>query len=174
MMKKGLVPGILMSIVLLFGVAEAVETKLVIRAQSKDAKFVGTKMGGALVVIRDSKTGNVLAEGLTAGDTGNTQTIMMEPKTRFGRIADGAARFETSLDIHEPTLITITAAAPYMYKDNMIESSTQMWLIPGKDIAGEGVIIEIPGFSIDARTPAKAQLVNNSAAIPIEAGIVMI
>jgi hypothetical protein len=173
-MKKGLVSAILMSIVLIFGISEAVETKLVIRARSKDAKFIGTKMGGALVVIRDSKTGKVLVEGMTAGSTGDTQKIMIEPKARFGRITDGSAQFETSLDIDEPTLITITVAAPYMYKENMIESSTQMWLIPGKDIAGEGVVIEVPGFSIDARTPEKAQLVNNRATIPIEASIVMI
>jgi len=173
-MKKGLVSGIVMSILLISGISEAIVTKLVIRARSKDAKFVGTKMGGALVVIRDSKTGKVLAEGLTAGGTGDTERIMIEPKTRFGRIADGSAQFETSLDIDEPTLITISVAAPYLYKDNMIESSTQMWLIPGKDLAGEGVIVEVPGFSIDARAPEKVRLVNNRSAIPIEASIVMI
>lgn len=173
-MKKRIVTAVLLSAVLMFGTAEAVQTKLVVRARSKDAKFVGTKMGGAVVVIRDGNTGKVLAQGLTSGGTGNTQLIMVEPKTRFGRIADGAAKFEASIDIDEPTLITIDVEAPYIHKDNMIKSSTQMWLIPGKDIDGEGIIIEVPGFSIDARSPGKAELVNNQAAIPIEAYIVMI
>ncbi len=173
-MKKTLIAGLLMSAVLFCGIAEAVRTKLVVRARSKDAKFVGTKMGGARVVVTDSRTGKVLAEGVTAGSTGNTQQIMIEPKTRFGRIADGAAKFETSIDIDEPTLITIEAAAPLVAKPNLIKSSTQMWLIPGKDITGDGVVIEIPGFSVDASAAETAKLAGRKARIPVQARIVMI
>lgn len=173
-MKKGIIMGILLSSVLMCGISEAVQTKLVIRAKSKDAKFVGTKMGDAVVVVRDSTTDKILARGLTAGGTGDTQKIMIEPKTRFGRITDGTAKFETSIDIDEPTLITIDVEAPFIHKENMIKSSTQMWLIPGKDIDGEGIIIEVPGFSVDARGPEKVKLVNNRAAISIQAYIVMI
>ena len=61
--------------ILSFSVSEAVQTKLVVRAKSKDAKFIGTKMGGAMVVIRDSETGRGLAEGLTAGGTGDLQIL---------------------------------------------------------------------------------------------------
>ena len=46
-MRRLLFFGILLAGVLSFGISEAVQTKLVIRAKSKDAKFVGTKMGGA-------------------------------------------------------------------------------------------------------------------------------
>lgn len=42
-----------------------------------------------------------------------------------------------------------------------------MWLIPGKDIVGEGIVIEVPGFSIDSRIIDKARLVNNEGVIPI-------
>ncbi len=157
-----------------YGISEAVQTRLVVRAISKDAKFIGTKMGGARVVITDTETGKVLAKGLTAGGTGNTQKIMIEPRTRFGKIAEGAARFESSIDIDEPTLITIDVEGPYKHKDNLIKSSTQIWLIPGRDIVGEEVIIEISGFSVDAVAPGKAKLVNGEAVIPVEARIVMI
>ena len=173
-MKKVFVLLVIFAGVLSYGISEAVQTRLVVRAKSKDAKFVGTKMGGARVVVTDSATGNVLAEGLTAGGTGNTQKIMIDPKTRFGRIAEGAAKFETSIDIDEPTLITVDVEGPYMHKDNMIKSSTQIWLIPGRDIVGEGLVVEVPGFSIDAAVPGKAKLVNGEAVIPVEARIVMI
>jgi hypothetical protein len=173
-MRKAFILLVIFTGILSFSISEAVQTKLVIRAKSKDAKFVGSKMGGAKVVITNSDTGKVLAEGLTAGSTGNTQKIMIEPKTRFGRIAEGAAGYETSIDIDEPTLITIDVSAPYVFRDNMIKSSTQMWLIPGKDITGEGVIIEVPGFSIDAGSVEQAQLADNRAVIPIQARIVMI
>ena len=73
---------------------------------------------------------------------------MVEPKSRFGTITDeSTAKFETVLDISEPMLVTIDVDAPYGMNPEMIRSSTQVWLIPGKDIVGEGLIIEVPGFS---------------------------
>ena len=80
-MRKAFLAVILLAVIVSFGVSEAVQTNVIIRAKSKDAKFIGTKMGGAMVVVRDSETGKVLAEGLTAGSTGDTGKIMMEPKT---------------------------------------------------------------------------------------------
>jgi hypothetical protein len=56
----------------------------------------------------------------------------------------------------------------------MIKSSTQMWLIPGGDITGEGVVIEVPGFSVDARAIGKVKLVDSKAIIPLQARIMMI
>jgi hypothetical protein len=173
-MKKVFILLVLFTALLSYGVSEAVQTKLVVRAKSKDAKFVGTKMGGARVVVTDTETGKVLAEGLTTGGTGNTQKIMIQPKSRFGEIAEGAAKFETSIDINEPTLITVDVEAPYIYKDNMIKSSTQIWMIPGRDIVGDGLVVEVPGFSINAAVPGKVKLVNGKAVIPVRARIVMI
>ena len=163
-----------MSGILLYGVSEAIPTKLVIRAKSKDAKFIGTKVGGAIITIKNSETGKVLAEGVTEGATGNTGKIMMEPKKRFGTISFGAAKFETSINIYEPTLITIDVDAPLVTKPHMIRSSTQMWLIPGKDITGEGIIIEIPGFSVVASAPETVSMTDRKAVIPFQSKIVMI
>jgi len=173
-MKKFLVLVAVLTGVLSLGIADAVPTKLVVRAKSKDAKFVGSSMGGARVVIKDSETGKVLAEGLTAGSTGNTQKIMIEPKSRFGHIAEGStAKYETSISIDEPRLVTIEIDAPYGLKPNMVKSSTQIWLIPGKDIVGEGVIIEVPGFSVSATAAGQVKLSGGKAEIPVQARIVM-
>ena len=173
-MKKFLLFFVISAVFLSYGISEAVQTRLVVRAKSKDAKFVGTKMGGARVVVTDTETGKVLAEGLTSGGTGNTQKIMIEPWTRFGQIAEGAAKFETSIDIDEPTLVTVDVEGPYIHKDNMIKSSTQTWLIPGRDIVGEGLVIEIPGFSVDVDVPGKVKLAGGEAVIPVRTRIVMI
>ena len=81
---------IILAGVLSFSLTDAALTRIVVRAKSKDAKFIGTSMGGAHVVIKDSETGEVLAEGLTSGGTGNSKKIMIEPKTRFGRITDAS------------------------------------------------------------------------------------
>lgn len=174
-MRTILLTAILFVFSLSFGTAEAVQTKLVVRAKSKDAKFVGTSMGGAHVLVKDSKSGKILAKGLTEGATGNTTKIMINPKTRYSRITDAnTARFETSIDIDEPALVTIEVEAPYGLRPNTIKSSTQVWVIPGKDLTGEGVTIEVPGFSVTSSAPQAVKLSNNKADIPVQARIVMI
>jgi hypothetical protein len=177
-MKKMIFSAIVVTGMLLAGTSEAVQTKLIIRAQSKDAKFIGTSMGGAAVVLKDSETGTVLAQGLTAGSTGDTKKIMIEPLHRGSRLTDDStAFFEAALDIEEPKLVTIEVEAPLARKPNMIKSSTQVWVIPGKDILGDGIIVEVPGFAVDVIMPesdSEITLKNGVAEIPIHAKIVMI
>ena len=55
--------------------AFATETKLMVRAKAKDAKFVGSSIGGAHVIVRNTVNGEILAEGNTTGSTGNTDLI---------------------------------------------------------------------------------------------------
>ena len=174
-MKKILTAAVLFAGIISFGIAEAVPTKLIVRAKSKDAKFVGTSMGGARIIIKDSETGKVLADGLTAGGTGNTQKIMVAPHMRFGRLTDSStAKFETVIDIDEPVLATIDVEAPYGFKPDTVKSSTQVWLIPGKHMTGDGVIVEVPGFSIHTQTAKEVKLAGSKADITIQARIVMI
>ena len=177
-MRNIIIFGLLVAVFICGVTAEAVQTKLIVRAQSKDAKFVGTSMGGALVTIIDSATGEIITKGLTAGATGNTKKIMIDPLQRGGRLTDDStARFETTVDIDEPKLLTIEVQAPYVRKESMIKSSTQVWLIPGKDIVGDGVVIEIPGFSVDVVLPQKGdkiQVTDKTTTISVQAHIVMI
>jgi hypothetical protein len=159
------------------GMAEAAETKVVVRAKSKDAKFIGTSMGGAQVTIRRSEDGRVLAHGLTQGGTGDTARLMVDPIHRGAPLADaGTARFEASLDIETPTLVTIEVSAPVAQPQSLITSSTQIWLIPGKHMVGDGVILEIPGLAVDVvspQTPEDFALGDKSVVVPITANVVM-
>lgn len=167
--------------VLLFfaGSAHAVETRVVVTARAKDAKFIGTSMGGALVVIRDSATGELLKKGMIAGETGSTKKMMQEPLKRGGALSDAvSAKFETVLDLEEPRLVTVEVHAPCGQKQSTIKSETQVWIIPGKDMAGagDGIMLEIPGISVDVLAPQaheKMQLQSGKAAIAIRANVVL-
>ncbi len=176
-MKKGLVVFLTGLLLLFAGTSSAVETRLVVRARAKDAKFIGTSMGGALVVVRDAQTGEILAKGFTFGTTGNTKILMKAPHIRGKRLSDDkAAKFETTIDINEPTLVTIEVLAPYAQAQSAIKASTQIWLIPGKNIEGDGVIIEIPGFVVDVLKPRAHKIVKlkgDSLEIPIRANVTM-
>jgi hypothetical protein len=168
---------VMLACLLLGGVSEAVQTKVVVRAKARDAKFIGSTMAGALVVVKDAETGEILAKGFTTGGTGNTERIMVEPRKRGVPIADASsAGFETSIDISEPKLVTIEIFSPYGQRQSMTENSVQTWLIPGKNITGDGIIVEVYGFSVDVLSPQAHQMVKlsgNKLNIPVQANVVM-
>jgi hypothetical protein len=162
---------------LLAGISGAVETKVIVRAKSKDAKFIGSSMGGARVTVREAATGAVLAEGLTEGGTGNTRRIMVEPVQRGERLSDDAtAKFEAKIDIDQPTLATVEVQAAAGPGNSRIKSSTQLWLIPGKDITGDGVTVEIPGFFVEVQAPRSTEtvpLTDGKAVLPVKVRVTM-
>ncbi len=49
--------------------------------------------------------------------------------------------------------------APVSRKGSAIKASTQVWLIPGKDILGDGIILELPGLILDILAPTTHQII---------------
>lgn len=138
----------------------AVPTKLVVRVKAKDAKFIGTGIGGALVLVKDHLTGELLAKGYTTGGSGSTDLIMKTPVVRGKSQVDAqTALFETSLDIKDPVLVDIEVLAPVNRRNAAVKGTTQLWLLPGKAIAGDGVVIELSGYILDILTPNTHQLI---------------
>ena len=145
---------ILIAVLLLSLSSFATQTKVLVRAKAKDAKFIGSSLGGAYVIIRNKINNRILAEGKTKGSTGNTDLIMNMPKERGSLITDNqTAKFLANIDIDEPTFISIEVISPHNNKQAQINVHTELWLIPGKDILGEGIVLEIPGFIIDILKP---------------------
>lgn len=159
----------------ILGISEAVPTKVTVRAKAKDAKFIGTSMGGALVIVRDTETGSILAKGLTEGSTGNTNRIMIEPVKRGSRLSDDAtAKADLTVDIDEPRLVTVEVHAPYSQRQSMTLNTLQVWLLPGKHITGDGLVVEIPGFVVDVTSPQSPdgiKLSGGNASVQIKATI---
>jgi len=156
----------------------ATETKIIVRAKAKDAKFVGSSLGGAYVIIRNKTNNRILAEGKTSGSTGNTDIVMKIPIERGNSISDEqTAKFLASIDIDEPTFIRIEVISPFNNKQAQAKVSTELWLIPGKDILGDGIILEIPGFIIDILKPRTHHYISLSSIknkpFEIKANIVM-
>lgn len=143
-----------------FLTVQAQTTKVVIRAKAKDAKFIGTPIGGALVVVRNDLTGEILAKGVTSGGSGSTDVIIKKPVVRGQAITDSAtAKFVAQVNISEPTFADIEVTAPITRRNGTVKATTQVWLIPGKDILGDGIIVEIPGFILDVLYPSTHQFI---------------
>ena len=152
----------------------AQETKIMVRALANDAKFIGTSMGGARIIIRDVETGRILDEGLTRGITGNTEKILLSPKERYKEItSENTAGYQASLELDKPTFVSIEAHGPMSKKQAKVMSSTQLWVIPGKDITGDGIVLDIPGFVVDVLSPQTHETESAGTKIEIKANIVM-
>ncbi len=152
----------------------AQETNVMIRAKAKDAKFIGTSIGGAKILVKDALTGEILADGITEGSTGNTDKIMQQDWKRSEQLTDeNTAGFKAVLDIQAPKFITVEAYAPINKKQAEVMSSTQLWVIPGKDITGDGVVLDIPGFVVDILSPQTHERIAASENIQLKANIVM-
>ncbi|GAA4320126.1 hypothetical protein GCM10023115_46960 [Pontixanthobacter gangjinensis] len=145
-----------------------------IRAKAKDAKFIGSSIGGAHILVKDDLTGEVLAEGITTGSTGNTDKIMKQNWKRNSTLSDNeTAGFNAKLDIEQPTFVTVEAYAPINKKQATVLSSTQLWVIPGKHITGDGLVLEIPGFVVDIISPQTHERIASSNDIELLANVVM-
>ena len=60
----------------------------------------------------------------------------------------------------------------YIYQKIEEDFASRLWLLPGKNITGEGIILKIPGFVVDIITPQTHQSYSSSE-IKIQANIVM-
>ncbi len=150
-------------------------TKIIVRTKAKDAKFIGTSMGGSMIILRDALTDEVLAKGLTNGGTGNTDLIMNTAKERTTDISTGSAFYEASLYLSKPQFVTVQALSPVNHEESRVFAQTQVWLIPGKHMDGAGIILEIPGFVVDGLFPQTHQgfSLETDKTVEIKANIVM-
>ncbi len=136
--------------------AEKMITKVIVRVTSKDAKVIGSGVGGAFVRITNLETGEVLAQGKQLGGTGDTDRIMVRPHRR-GEVlyaASDAAFFQAEIPLEKPTPVEVYTEAPLGYPHAIQKGSKTLTLIPGKFILGDGVIIELNGLIVNTIGPS--------------------
>lgn len=129
----------------------AVPTQVMVRAIAHDAKLIGSNVGGARITIQDVENGQVLAEGMQEGNTGSTELIMNEPRVRGQSpyTTEGAAGYLATVMLTRPTVVDITAYGPLATPHALMRTTKRMLLVPGKDVLGEGVLLELNGFTVE-------------------------
>ena len=148
----------------------AIPTKIVVGIKARDAKFIGTSMGGVLVLIQDVETGELLAKGYVEGSTGDTKLLMETPKERYTKLIVGnTARFEAHLDLKEPRKVKIIARGPLAQPQAVQEVSVTTWVVPGKDI--NELVLEMPGLVVRALSPAAHTKVKGPAKVKVVASV---
>jgi hypothetical protein len=138
--------------------AGGIPTNVRVRAVSRDAKVLSSSVGGARITIRDEATGAVLAEGFQEGGSGETDAIMVQPRRRHDQVYDtpGAGLFEATLALERPTVVEVTAEGPLGYPQATRRVSKTLLLVPGEDVLGDGILLEIHGFIVELQAPQPA------------------
>jgi hypothetical protein len=156
--------------------AEKIPTKVLVRVVSKDAKVVGSGVGGAFVRIKNVETGEVLAQGKQEGGTGETDRIMVQPRRRgevlFG--TPGAAFYQAEIPLDKPAQVEVIAEAPLAYPHALQRGSKTITLIPGRHILGEGLIIELSGLIVNVLSPSPKESLKRGEAVLVRAEIRML
>lgn len=156
--------------------ALAEQTPIVVRVLARDGKFIGSSMGGVRVLIRDADTGEVLAQGATEGETGDTRVLMQTPRARGERIArDADARFAATIEVAAPRRVTVEVYGPLAQLQSAVSASSTQWVLPGRAPHGpDGWIIELPGLAVDVIAPAAYDRgFAAEAEAPIEANVML-
>ena len=154
-----------------------IPTKILVRVIARDGKFLGDDIGGALVTIRDARSGELLASGRTTGGSGPTQGIMQTPRTRNQQIPiadppnNNACAFEVTLNLIAPRLVEISALGPLAAQQSANRVSATTWIYPGLGIAPfdtpggpirqDGFLLEIPGLLVQTLSPPQHYLPSN-------------
>lgn len=134
-----------------------VPTQIDVRVIAKDGKYLGDDIGGALVLIHDVHTGELLARGTTSGGSGepDLMTICLT-RAEVLPVID-ASVFTASLDLQEPRLIRVTAYGPLAAQQSANTATLTQWVYPGMDITGGekggGFLLEIPGLVVQILNP---------------------
>ena len=153
-----------------------IATQITVKVRTKDAKFLGTSMGGALVTLRDEQTGELLSKGVTQGSTGDTEHILQTPHSRSSALSDEmTASFHAELDLEEPRLVTVTAYGPLAQRQSANQVSSSQWIIPGRHItAGDAWMVELRGFAVDISSPpAHSHYPADTEYVEVQSNVIM-
>ncbi len=151
------------------------ETKVMIRAIARDAKVIGTHVGGARITVKDSASGEILAQGMQQGGTGDTELIMKKPHTRGMPLYNtpDTSGYLAVLHLDKPTVVEISAEAPLGNAQATQRSSKTMLLVPGEDVLGDGVLLEIHGFIVTALAPVADAKVKSGSPFEVRVTVTM-
>jgi hypothetical protein len=156
--------------------AWAAETNVDVRVLSKGAKFIGTGVAGAEITIRDVETGELLARGKTVGNSGDDQRIMVQSWPRHAPLSTPtSAVFRAALDFDEPRQVVVAARGPLGQPQSTAVATVTQWIVPGKHVTGgDGLTLELPGFSVDIlHPPARQRVGADQERIVLRANVMM-
>ena len=169
--------GLALSCLAASGSAIAEPTDITVRVIARSAMFVGDLVEGAQVTVTDAESGEMLAQGVTAGEAGDATRIMDVARKRGTPLAvETDARFSATLELDEPRYVRVTAFGPLQRREGATTTSMTQWIVPGRHLTGgDGWVIELAGFFVRGdlaassigRAAAKAGVTVKAEVVPM-------
>lgn len=165
--------------------------KLKVRVQALGGKFLGDDIGGAVVTVRDSQTGELLVSGRTQGNSGNlsatyapgaSPSALITPTAAGPTVSwlapdDGTAHLTADLPLGRPRLLEIAALGPLGGLQSAHRVAATEWLVPGQDVDGPlGLVLVMPGLLVQVMQPATHTAIasgTEAVSIAFEASVAM-
>ncbi|HEX2210300.1 MAG TPA: hypothetical protein VHG93_21665 [Longimicrobium sp.] len=149
------------------------ETRVLVRVQARGGKFIGPDGGYALVTLREAVSGEILAQRIATGGSGQlsatfgpgaSREVIVTPATPVDTVqwlsapaGQPTAGLLATLDLHRPTLVEFSAETLANGVPNGHVARQQMWLTPGLHLDQEpGVVLVMPGLSVQILSPGVA------------------
>jgi len=164
-------------------------TSILIRVQARGGKFLGPDIGYSFITVRDVASGQLLAQSVGAGDSGqlgttlvpnaSTGVVFSAPETPNWLAATAGspsptAGFLATFDLDAPALIEIAAAAMPNGVPSQQTTSARMWIWPGAQLVTEpGFVLEMAGLHVELLEPNPAQPPAAGQPIAITAWVTM-
>ncbi len=130
-------------------------TVVLVRVVAHGAMVLGREVGGARVTITEVATGQILATGLQEGGSGDQNQIMRTPHMIEEPVYSSrpSAVFTTTLQLHKPTLVEISAEGPLAYPAASRKTSKTLLVIPGQDLTHDGIVLHLYGYLVQIERP---------------------
>lgn len=122
-----------------------------VQVMAVGGKFVGDDIGGASITIRDADTKEILAQGVTTGDSGaNGKGGVMDACIKRGQcvpFTDTTSSFSADVPLHSARRIEVSAFGPLGARGSANTSSMTTWIYPDRPITtGNGILLELSGL----------------------------
>lgn len=164
------------------------ETKITVRVQARGGKFLGDDIGGSLVTLRDGQTGEVLASGVTRGDSGSlaaeygpgaSQRVIVTPgsppQVQWLVATDSTSRFDAALSLDRPTLVEVSVFGAVGGLQTAHRVAATQWVVPGEHVeSAPGWVVELPGLLVQVLDPpTHTNLPSVPATVNLKANVTM-
>jgi hypothetical protein len=169
-----LAAGLLLSGLAMSGSVIAESTDITVRVIARHAMFVGDLVEGAQVTVTDAASGEVLAQGVTAGQAGDAKRMMGTARTRGTPLAEEMdAHFSATLELDEPRYVQVTVFGPLQRRKSATKTSMTQWIVPGRHLTGgDGWVVELAGFVVHGSLAASTiSLADSGAGVTVEAEV---
>lgn len=148
-------------------------TTILVRVVAHGSMVLGKEVGGARITIADAATKQILATGLQQGEAGDQNQIMRTPHLMEEPLYSSrpAAAFTATLDLLRPTLVEVTAEGPLAYPAAAQRISTTVWLIPGKDLTQDGIVLTLYGYIVQIEHPTPGESLMAKDDVPLRVSV---